>query len=129
MGDNGTFFGKALHMFGLFFKKPLWYEHGKIGVLDSGFLEHTVQDVPYILPDSIAPWFDDHASPYRRVFSQIRCFDHLLIPFRIVLVAPWCDRCPLLFSHINPLLHTAPLLLGRSLPVYLPAPYPPLFLS
>ena len=87
MGDHRTFRRKPLGVLGFLFQIRERDEQRKIGVLVAGGLEAAVELLLDELPNSVAPWLDDHAATGFRIFGEVGCLDDLLIPFREVLGA------------------------------------------
>ena len=55
VGHHGAFFGKPLHVLGLFLEEAQGDEDGKIGVAHPDGLEPVVDDAGDIFPQGIAP--------------------------------------------------------------------------
>ena len=103
MGDDGALLGKTFHVGRFLFQKAQGDENRKISVFDAPGLEHAIQSEANILPDAIAPGFNDHAAPDGRCFSHIRRPDDLLIPFGVIFRPRRRDSGLLLITHASPL--------------------------
>jgi len=100
MGYDGALLGKPFHMLRLFFEKGQGDEERKICIFNAGLFEHIVEASHDILPQCISPRLDHHATANGRAFGQIRSFDGILVPFRIIFLSCRCNRCFFLFCHV-----------------------------
>ena len=87
MRDDGAFFGKSFYMLRFLFEIALGNKQRKVGILVTRFLEPPIERPLHVFPDTHAPGFDHHAPTHRRNLSHIRCFDHLLVPLGIIVLA------------------------------------------
>ena len=78
--DQRQLRGKAFHMLSLLLQEGQGYEAGEICILVPCLLEATVQEGLYGLPESIAPWPDDHCPSYRPVVGQLRLLHYVYVP-------------------------------------------------
>ena len=101
MRDHRAFLGKAFDVLGFLFQETHRNEQGKVGVLMPRGLEHSVQHPLHVLPDPPAPRLDDHTAADGRVFRQVGCADHLLIPLGIIFLSRRADRVLCLVCHIQ----------------------------
>ncbi len=99
MGDDGAFRRETLHVGRLLFQVADRDEEGEIGVLVSRRLEPDVELALDLLPETVAPGFDDHAAAHLRVFGEIGGTHDLLIPFGEILLAGRGDRVLGGFGH------------------------------
>src|SRR6266516_5805908 len=67
-------------------------EKRKVSIAMAGGSKHRIELTLHVLPNSVTPRANHHATAYVRGLSQFRGANHLLIPFRKVFVSARCDR-------------------------------------
>ena len=87
VGDDGTLLGEALDMLGLAGEEVFGNEQGEVGVLHTRLLEHRVELMLHLLPDSIAVGLDRHAASHGGLLGQVGLHHQVVEPLRVVLAA------------------------------------------
>ena len=85
MGHNCTFLRKTFHVLRLAAEERLRDEERKICIHMSCFLEHLVEHLVHLLPDSITVRLDHHTASYCRALCKIRLHNKVVIPLRIII--------------------------------------------
>ena len=86
VGHHGAFLGESGDMLGLAAEEGLRNEEREVGVLVTGLLEHSVQDVLHFLPYGVSVGFDDHAAAHGGLLGEIRLDDQVVVPLGIVIL-------------------------------------------
>ena len=87
VGDDGAFLGEAVDVRGFLLDVADRDEEREVGVHVAGLLELLVEVAVDVLPESVTPRLDHHATADRAVLGQVGMLDHLEVPFRIVILA------------------------------------------
>jgi hypothetical protein len=101
VGHHRALLGEALDVLGLLLKEGLGDEQREVGVAVPRRLEHRVHVALDVLPQGVAPRFDDHAAADRRILGQVGGADDLLIPLGVVLGTSGSNRGGLFFRHVR----------------------------
>ena len=87
---NSTLLSKALNVLSLTTKERLRDKKREICILHTSLLEHLIQLLLHLLPDSIAVRFDYHTTTYCRLLCEISLHHEIIVPLTII-VSTFCE--------------------------------------